>query len=878
MLESLTEREKEILLLLSQGMTNREIAVQLYLSLGTVKAHNHHIFSKLGVSTRTQALLRAQELGLLESVELPKTDITPAPASEHTGVTNLPVQLTPFIGRRAELGGLAELLLDARVRLVTITGAGGTGKTRLAIEAARQQIGLFPEGVFFVPLAHTPEARNIAATILDVLGLTLQADNTAQQLFAYLRGKRMLLVLDNYEHLLDAADFVTELLQASAEVKVLVTSRERLQLSAEVLFVLGGLDYDAKDTDEPLTYSAVQLLVQRAQFVNPAFSLQPGDWESVRRICQLTEGMPLALILAASWLDMLTLEEIATELAQGIDILASQLRDLPIRQRSMSMTIAASWNRLGRDEQRIFASLAVFRGGFTREAASQVGGAGLRELQTLVNRSFITVSEGRFEIHELLRQFGRNELKQSSYATDVYGAHSAYFLDFLRQREIDIKGRRQRAALDEIQADFENIRAAWEWAVVRRDFAGVGQVLECLTNFAEMRVYLVRIEDIFRQAVAALAPTGTETPHTVWDMVALRHIQTKHRLSLPGDMGSLERILERARARSDAHEIAYALWVIGNQALRETNYRLHDEALEESLAIWQRLGDEFYTAHTLIGITEEDMSPEASERSLRVLRESAAIRRRLGDYHNLSFSIIMCGLFLAYRGDFAAAEAALEECLALQDDNNRMPVFAGIVSMKGMLAFWRGDLDAAAQLAELGLDFSQDMNYYGDKSYCLALLGLVVSLRGDYRRGIELCEQASRDELFNTMAVAVDWALALARCGLRNEGGAWRALTSAMNIAYVNIKSTVLQICCLPVAAILLDRAGAPVRAAELLALAFSQPPDITGWMHQWNLLAALRRELESQLGADDFAAAWQRGSTLELDAAVTQLLQDAKQ
>jgi predicted ATPase/DNA-binding CsgD family transcriptional regulator len=874
MLESLTEREQEILLLLSQGMTNREIAVQLYLSQGTVKAHNHNIFSKLGVSTRTQALLRAQELGLLEAGDLPDTSV---PANDDLATSTLPIQLTPFFGRKAELGKLTELLLDTRVRLITITGPGGTGKTRLAIEAARQQIDHFPEGVFFVPLAHTLEAHNIAATILDVLGLTLQADNTAQQLFAYLRGKRMLLVLDNYEHLLDAADFVTELLQAASEVKVLVTSRERLQLSAEVLYVLGGLDYDTKDADEPLAYSAVQLLVQRAQFVNPAFDLQPSDWEGVRRICQLTEGMPLALILAAGWLDMLTLEEIAAELAQSIDILASQLRDLPTRQRSMRMTIAASWNRLTRDEQRIFASLTVFRGGFAREAALRVKGAGLRELQTLVNRSFITVSEQRYEIHELLRQFGNNELQQSSYAVDVYSAHSAYYLDFLRQREADIKGRRQRAALDEIQADFENVHAAWEWALVRRNFEGIGQALECLTNFAEMRVYLVRIEDMFRQAVAALAPAGTETPHPVWDRVALRHVQAKHRLSLSGDRVLLETLLERARARSVAHEIAYTLWVMGNQALRERDYAAHAACLGESLAIWRRLGDEFYIAHALIGITDENMSPEASERSLRFLRESVAIRRRLGDLHNLSFSLIMCGIFLAYQGDFAASGAALEECLALQDDFNRTPDFAGIVSLKGMLAFWRGDLDAAAQLAELGLDFSQDMNYYGDKSYCLALLGLVVSLRGDYRLGAELCEQASQDELFNTMAVAVYWGLALARCGLHNDEGAWQTLSTALNIAWENLKSTVFQICCLPVAAVLLARAGEPARAAELLALAFSQPPDMMGWMHQWTLLAALRSQLETQLGADDFAAAWQRGEALELDTAVIQLLQDAK-
>ena len=679
MLEPLTEREQEILLLLSRGMTNKDIALQLYLSQGTVKAHNHNIFSKLGVSTRTQALLRAQELGLLAQGDL--TDASLLPPVSDVRVSNLPVQLTPFVGRQGELGKLAELLTDVRVRLITITGTGGTGKTRLAVEAARQQIAHFPDGVFFVPLAQTLEARNIPPAILDAMGISLQAsDNLAQQLFTYLRDKRMLLVLDNCEQITDAPDFITELLLASTEVKVLVTSRERLHLSVEVLYVLGGLDYHtSKDADHPLAYSAVQLLVQRARLVNSEFELLPRDWEYVHQICQFTEGMPLALILAAGWLEMLSLEEIAAELARSIDILASRLHDLPTRQRSMRMTIAASWFRLSPEEQRIFASLSVFRGGFTRESAFQVTGARLSELKTLVNRSFVTVSAGRYELHELLRQFGGEELLSSNDADAVRAAHSVYFLGFLREREIDVKGRRQREALDEIQVDFENIRAAWEWAVEHRDLDAISQSLDCLVNFAAMQVYLVRFEDMIRRTVAALAPPDGETPHPVWDQVALRHEQAKHRLSIPANRALIEAILQRARARSDDHETAYTLWVRGNQALLERNHTLHHTSMSEALTIWRKLGNEFYVAHVLVGISGEDMSPEYSKEAIKYLLESAEIRRRLGDHHELSFTLMMVGIRLAYQGAFADAEAYFDECLTLQDEFDRTPDFAGIV-------------------------------------------------------------------------------------------------------------------------------------------------------------------------------------------------------
>jgi predicted ATPase/DNA-binding CsgD family transcriptional regulator len=874
MIEPLTEREHEILLLISQGLSNKEIARQLYLSPGTIKAHNHNIFTKIGVSTRTQALLRARELGLLAHGSA-LAGRGAGPASSRTE-TNLPQQLTPFIGREVELARLTDLIADVRVRLVTITGAGGTGKTRLAIEAARQSTGNFSDGVFFVSLARISDLHNIVSAVMDDLGVRFQSgDRLDQQLVAHLRDKRILLVLDNFEHLLAGADFITDLLEASTGIKVLVTSRERLNLSAEVLFVLGGLDYNTgPDLAEVMASGAAQLLVQRAQLVRPDFEPHTHDFPHVRRICQLTEGMPLALILAAGWLDMLTLEEIAVELTHSIDILESQLRDLPARQRSMRSTITASWDRLTPEEQRIFASLSVFRGGFTREAALRVAGAGLRELQTLVNRSLIAAGEGRYEIHELLRQYGAEELERANQADAVRGAHSAYYLDFLRQREADVKGKRQRAALDEIQADFENIRSAWTWATQHRSYDAISQAIDCLTNFAVMRAFLVQVKSVLQQTVAALTPSAGETPHPIWDQMALRYEKSKQRLSSPCDRARLEAILERARAYDNHHEVAYCLWVLGNEALRVRDYAVHRACLEECLSIWRQLGDEFYMAHALVGICGEDMSPERSEHTIPYLRESAMLRRRLGDTHELSFSLNMIGMRLMYQGAFDESSVYFDECLALQHEADRTPDYAGILSMKGLLAFWRGDFETAARLAQGGIDFSQEMNYFGDKSACQALLGCVACMDDEYTRAHELCVQASLDKLFDAVAVVVQWGLAMACCGL-DDAAARTALADCLHIARNNLKSPVFQQVCLPLAVVLAAHAGERERAVELLALALNQPPAITGWTAKWPLLNALRRDVENTLGTDAFTAAWERGRTLQLDAVVGQLLAD---
>lgn len=866
----LTAREQEVLQLIAQGFSNPEIADRLYLSAGTVKAHSHNIYTKLGVSSRTQALLKAREYGVLSDACIPATDTFPLDS-------HFPVQLIPFIGRTAELDRLTSIIDDERVRLVTVLGAGGMGKTRLAIELARRRSVAFRDGTFFISLSPISEVKDLPLTIIEDVGLRVQAGvQPEQQLLSVLRNKHMLLVLDNLEHLLGGVDLLTEMLQTAPGIKVIVTSRQRLNLSMELVFVLSGLDYITDSDVEALQKcGAVRLFIDRAQLVNPDFAPQPHEWVHIRQICHLTEGMPLGLILAAGWLDILTLEDIAAELTSSLDILESQLSDLPVRQRSMRATLASSWKRLTDEERHIFACLSVFRGGFTREAAQLVSGATLRQLQTLVNRSFIAARDGRYEIHELMRQYGWEHLQATEQASEIYAAHSAYYLAFLHQRGTDLQGRRQHAALDEIQTDFENVQAAWVWAVRHRDYDGIRLAVDCLANFSVMRSYLVRVDGLLSETVEAWSPPPGETPHPVWDQVVVRHIQTKDRLSLSGDPALLKAILERARARRDQHEIAYCVWVLGNQALRLHDYALHQACFAEAVAIWRKLDDKFYLAHALVGSAGENMAPARAERALQYFRESIKLRRQLGDRYELSFSLMITGIWLLYLCAFDEAEQVLDECLALQNEANRTPDFAGIVSTKGSLVFWQGDFEAAAYYAELGLAFSQDMNYYGDKSACQALSSCVASMNGDYAYARDLCEQAARDELFDVSAIVVEWGMALACSGLDDEVEAQRALYKCLHTARHNLSSPLYQRLCLPLAAVLVSRRDDPEYAAQLLALAFAQGAEITGWMRQWPLLTNLQRRLEDTLGADRFDAAWVYGASLDLDAVIVQLLDD---
>ena len=405
--EPLTSREHEILACLAEGLSNQEIANRLYLAEKTVRWYNSQIYDKLGVGSRQEAVARAQVLGLLN---------VSADARRIAGKHNLPVQATPFVGRRDELDALATLLNDPNTRLITILAPGGMGKTRLSLEAARMQVGRYVDGVFFVALAPLSSSGDMVTTIAENIGFSFYGANTpAQQLIDFLRERSMLLVLDNFEHLLDGASLIGDLVQVAPGIRVLTTSRERLNLRGETVYVLRGLAFPPRETPfDVLEYEAVKLFMQSAHRLRPDFELQAHDLDHLARICRLTAGMPLGIELAAGWVDVLSLEQIAVELQRGLDILETEIRDVPERQRSLRATFGRTWVRLSDEEQRVFMRLSVFRGGFTVDAAQVVADADVRALRRLVNKALVQTAAGdRHDIHELLCQFAAEKLAAS---------------------------------------------------------------------------------------------------------------------------------------------------------------------------------------------------------------------------------------------------------------------------------------------------------------------------------------------------------------------------------------------------------------------------------------------------------------------------------
>jgi predicted ATPase/class 3 adenylate cyclase len=366
----------------------------------------------------------------------------PALRSMSSQPNNLPRQPTPLVGREDELAEIANLLSKADCRLLTLVAPGGMGKTRLGLQAAAEQIDIFQQGVFFVPLAGVASPDNIPLAIANALKLSFYGvEDLESQLYNYLGQKQLLLLLDNFEHLSDGAGTVANILAAAPDVKILVTSRRQLRLQAEWAFDVSGLSVPE---DGPLesaaAYSAVELFLQSARRIQPGFNPPMDELRAIVRVCRLVDGMPLALELAATWVKTLSCKEIAAEIKQDLDLLETEMQDVPLRQRSVRAIFEHSWNDLSATEKSTFEKLSVFRGGFRRDAAQTVTGATIRIVSELTNKSLVARdTTGRFHVHELLRQYAAEKLeedKETCQATQV--RHAAYFTDFLKGFEASL--------------------------------------------------------------------------------------------------------------------------------------------------------------------------------------------------------------------------------------------------------------------------------------------------------------------------------------------------------------------------------------------------------------------------------------------------------
>ncbi|WP_420629547.1 AfsR/SARP family transcriptional regulator [Candidatus Leptofilum sp.] len=594
----------------------------------------------------------------------------------------LPPQAQQLVGRGEEQAQLSAQLANPDQRLHTIVGPGGIGKTSLALalgwQAATAHLGPFLHGVYFVPLADvalvdSTEFNPLVTAVAEAIGFTFAGSRDPQaQLMGYLKNKKMLLLLDNLEHLMAAGrQLILQLYQQSPEVNILVTSRERLNLVGEWALPLAGLPTDSADATSP----AMTLFVQRAQQVEARFSLTDvGDCPetAVARICQLLEGLPLAIELAAAWVRLLSCPEILDELHQNLDSLGSSNVAQPARHHSLRAVFDYSWQLLTYDEQQTLARLSVFQGGFDRKAAAEVAQAKLPQLSALLDKSFLRRRVGengraaasRYEMLMVVRQFAAEHLPGGEALKALQGRYGRYYLDLVAAQEADLQGGNQQQALAIINQEMDNVRQAWRLAVSQGDVAAVDRATAVLSLFLYMRSWFREGLALFTQAVTELV---AQAPRAVLGKLKARQGWFAFLL---GDRGRAERLLQESidtlRVDGEPAALSYALNYLAVVQYVQDNYETGWASCQEALAIGEQHGLTYSQAISNNILSQIAFLQKRYEVALTHSQTSLRLEQTLGNRWSMGFSLVNLGRVAYALGDFATAQTRYEESLAIR--------------------------------------------------------------------------------------------------------------------------------------------------------------------------------------------------------------------
>lgn len=707
-------------------------------------------------------------------------------------VYQLPHDATPFVGRQQEQLQLRDLLLNKEGRLVTLSGAGGMGKTRLALAVAHRLAEMqaeppFPDGIYWVELAALQTADLLLSTIAQTLNIRTEQGH--ERLYNHLQNKRMLLILDNFEHLLDATPLVESLLQASNHLSILITSQERLKLREEQVFQIWGLD---TPTEEAHQSGASALFLKSARRIAPDFVPTAEDWPAIIKLCQLVAGMPLALEMAAAWIDLLSPAEIVAEIGRNFDFLATDLVNVPQRHRSIRVTITTSWQRLTADQQQQLAQLSIFRGGFTRQAAQEVAGVSLRTLSHLVNKSFLAYhrQQQRYDMHEMLRQFTADQL-QNRYQADEAALRprfANYFVGLLAQEVTDLIGGEQLEAAQRIQTNIDNIRPAWRWMVREGEPKRLVAAAQALGLYFQIQGNYLEGVQLFEETLTTLQQARPSAPVdkamvTPWmqlgfywlrfgqltdvERAAQQCLVLHEKLSispLPGHISDpailfayialrkgeyrvmqayAEQICEVAVAMNHPINHQLGLHLLASASFAHGNYVEARQFSQQAFAIAEQQGDRWYGAYILNMLGTIAMAQGDYEMAESVFHQSQTMRQGFNDRESTAFSLYNLGAIALKRRYLAEAEAYFAKSLQIYRRINDNGGLANAEEKLGQAAFLAKNYEHAWEHYQTALIHAQAGNF---RPMLLALFvscaELLWTISADPQFAVELLQYA----------------------------------------------------------------------------------------------------------------------------------------
>ena len=762
-IERLTQREMDILSLLETDLSSREIAKALTIATGTVNWYIHQIYAKLGVHQRREAVRRAKELGLLSAASAGQ-----APSIEPSPKHNLPLQLTSFIGREKEIAEVKRLLNSTR--LLTLTGVGGTGKSRLALQTAVGLVEQFADGVWLVELAPLSDPALVPTTAARALSLReLTGPQVISLLQEYLEHRHLLLILDNCEHVIEACARLAEvLLRTCPKLSILTSSREALGIAGEVTFLVPPLTLPEENQPLPvenlMQYEAIHLFVERAAVVqttavSPNFTLTPDNAPAIAQVCQRLDGIPLAIELAAARVKLLLVEEIAQRLDDRFHLLMSGSRAALPRYQTLRASIDWSYELLSVPERTLLQRLSVFAGGWVLEAAEAVGcGEGIQAcdvldlLGHLVDKSLVqTVSStaglSRFRILETIRQYAHEKLVETGQAEAVRHRHLQYYLELAEEVEGKFRGPEAIITMDRLELELDNIRLAlawslegrsnpcwnpepglrlaaalwWFWSLHFHEEEGFQWLERLLTCDAELLGDQPASPARTKIRAKALCVAGDE----------IRIVGDLHRADV---MLEESRVLFQGLGVEGKQGYALALWVLGCIEMDQGDKSLATALEEESLAFFKETGDRFGEMECINVLGFIALGQRAYEQASKYFEATLLIHKEVGDQTGEAATLLHLGNLACFQFDFEKARSFIDESRLISSQIGDRYFLNQEIGILGLIDWLEGGYEQAArnfgELLDLGRLY-REITYTHDG---LSFSGRLALSQGDYQR------------------------------------------------------------------------------------------------------------------------------------------------
>lgn len=898
LIEPLTRRELEILALLAQHHTNKEIASSLNLSVNSVKWYARQIYGKLGIENRRQVVARANELGLLTSVA---GDDKSSSSSSSIGISlitnlankprhNLPLQLTSFVGRGGEIEQVKSLLGTSR--LVTLTGAGGVGKTRLALAVASDMLDKFKDGLWLVELAPLGDPALIPGAIASIFGVHADQNRSLRTaLLDYLLEKQLLLILDNCEHLIEASAEVTDtILRTCPKIRLLVSSREALGIEGEVPFLVPSLSFPdpgiLPEIESLENYEAIQLFLARARLVLPRFTVTEANASSLAQLCHRLDGIPLALELAAARLQVLSLEQIVARLDDSFRLLTGGSRRALPRHQTLHALIGWSYDLLNEAERTLFRRLSVFAGGWSLEAADAVctdenlpisppaerRALGISSTEILdllgglVNKSLVTVERlgdtvRSYRMLETIRQYAQEKLVEAGEAERFRDRHLDFLLGLAEQSELLLRGPEVLACLELLDDQLDNLRLALSWSLGSRQSTRVAKGLRLASSLE------------FYWATRDLMDEGIGWLRSGLEIITIEEgcsVQLK----------------------------AKVLYTIGYLVINTADFTRVAELrplLEESIALFQECNDRLgqAMAQCELGlclmfkyVTSFGYSHEKQEYpQARALGEQGlATCRELGKPHNLALALFLNQYIFSAGLEFEQARAYSEEALGLCEKIGDKLIMKLILMRLGDLALTQGDLAGCRQYNQKALLLAQELGAKGAIIQAFFAFGIVAyysqdfeAMESHFKVSLDLSREIG--VVIFQMASFRNLGIAALRLGNLNQSKEYFLENLSLAQKVIGADSEWIKY---DMFTFIMGMAGIALgkeqfaQAARLLGVIEAQLENFFKPLDPWDQAEFHRitDEVRHQLDEATFAVAWSAGRGLSLEQAITEARQ----